>query len=311
MIVRTYDPSYFGAVLALIEAASDHDRTQRVSDGALRSVTFALNLSGQHPYETTALVFLEKYLAGFAWWERSAPHQIKFDGWVHPAHRRKGAGTALLVAVERYAREQIHGATIQSRNYEDIPGVAEMFARRGFALARRFHVMTTTLTGRTFHVQPPPGVCFRTFERENLDALVEADNQFFVGHWGSEPRSVNSWARNMLEMRPHDPALWVIGWQGNEIVAECLCHLSREAGPKDGWVSTLGVHPAWRGRGLGRAILIAGLQKLQEAGYETASLNVDSENISAVNLYRSVEMDVARTRLHFSKLVEPPNLPAR
>jgi mycothiol synthase len=108
----------------------------------------------------------------------------------------------------------------------------------------------------------------------------------------------------MVERRPHDPKLWTIAWAGDRVIGECLCHTSMVGGPNDGWVSIVGVQREWRGRGLGRALLARGLQKLQEVGFETASLNVDAENSAAINLYRSLGMDVLRTRLHFAKTIQ-------
>lgn len=50
----------------------------------------------------------------------------------------------------------------------------------------------------------------------------------------------------------------------------------------------LGTRRGFRKLGLGRAMLLSGLQALQQAGVETALLGVDSENPSgALHLYES------------------------
>jgi ribosomal protein S18 acetylase RimI-like enzyme len=168
--------------------------------------------------------------------------------------------------------------------------------------------MSVRLLEAEASADPPPGIVLRAFRRDDLEPLVDANNAIFAEHWGSAPRTVDSWRRDMIERRPHDPALWIVASTperegASQLVAECLSHASREGGPEDAWVSLVGVRREWRGRGLGRAVLAHGLRTLRDAGYATASLHVDAENTSAVNLYRSLGMDVTRTRLHFEKIV--------
>lgn len=297
MIFHTYQPIYRDTVLALVNAATSYDKTRQLLPAA-----FDAGMRTPEEWEQSALIFArEKVLTGFIWWGNGGPSIIECEGWVHPDYRRKGYGTALLTAAEAYTRRKIPGGTLQGHTYDDVPGAAALFARKGFTEVRRFYKMQTDLRGRHIERIDVPGITFRTFERGNLESLVEADNDIFSSHWGSQPKDVAAWRQNMIETRHHDPALWVLAWEGDKIVAECLCHASRDGGPQDGWVSIVGVREAWRGRGLGRAVLLAGLIGLQAAGYRTASLHVDAENPAAVNLYRAAEMDVIRTRLHFAK----------
>src|SRR5262249_46891542 len=149
------------------------------------------------------------------------------------------------------------------------------------------------------NLSPPDEVTLRAFQPGDLEKLVAADNAFFANHGGLQAESVESWKRRMLEGRPHDAALWIIAWAGNQVVGECLCNASQQDGPHDGWVSTLGVAPEWRRRGLGRAIMVQGLHVLQEKGFQTASLHVDADNTPALRLYRSLDMEIARTHVHF------------
>jgi len=57
---------------------------------------------------------------------------------------------------------------------------------------------------------------------------------------------------------------------------------------KAGWISWASVVPTGTG-GLGRALLLAGLHVLKEAGMESATLGVDAESLTgATRLYESV-----------------------
>ena len=54
-----------------------------------------------------------------------------------------------------------------------------------------------------------------------------------------------------------------------------------------GWIGMTGVHPEYRGRGLGRAVLLAGITYLTENSVRTVELEVDDLNRSAKELYSS------------------------
>jgi mycothiol synthase len=297
--VRPYQPGDFHAALDVINAATTTDRTRRMAEDAFRQA-----LSGNLGNHAVTALVDRTTTAGFVWWETHLGNSVRFEGWVHPSWRRKGVGTLLLSAVESAVRrKESLPVTLTARVYSDISGAEPLFRLRGYQEVRRFLMMCGNLSGREFKVSPPPDVVLRTFQPDDLAALVEADNTIFTGHWGSYSRSVRTWQRDMMELRPFDPSLWVIASIGDQIVGECLCHLSREFGPEDGWISIVGIRPEWRGRGLGRAVLTEGLRLLQEAGFATASLHVDAANTPAVSLYRSLGMEIARTRLHFAKTI--------
>lgn len=62
-----------------------------------------------------------------------------------------------------------------------------------------------------------------------------------------------------------------------------------------GAVQNLGVVPAYRGQGLGRALIRQALEGFYQAGLRQAYLEVTAENRGAVQLYRGVGFRRART----------------
>jgi mycothiol synthase len=294
--VRLYKPSDFAAALGVINTAAAADRTRRLSDA-----TFRRALSGNLATQA-AIAEQGKTVTGFFWWDMLRGSDLRLEGWVHPDWRRSGIATTLLAAAEAaIRRRESLPLTLNTRTYVDIPGSETLFRLRGYQEVRRFYLMSMPL--REFEITPLPGIVLRTFRPDDLPALVEADNAIFADHWGSYQRTLAGWKRDMMETRPYDPSLWVIACAGDQIVGECLCHLSREFGPADGWVSVVGVRKEWRGRGIGRAVLVQGLHTLRKSGFVTGSLHVDAENTPAVTLYRDVGMEVARTRLHFARTI--------
>jgi ribosomal protein S18 acetylase RimI-like enzyme len=76
------------------------------------------------------------------------------------------------------------------------------------------------------------------------------------------------------------------------LAAFCLCTLSCAAHTgrerREGWVDLLGTRPAYRRRGLGRAILLSGLQRLKHHGADVALLGTTSWNAAAQRLFAAV-----------------------
>ena len=84
----------------------------------------------------------------------------------------------------------------------------------------------------------------------------------------------------------------------------CLCFIGREEnarlGRSEGWVEVLGTRPAYRTLGLGRALLLAGLRRLQASGIAVAVLGTGQGNL-AVRLYESVGFRVAYRILWYQR----------
>ena len=53
-------------------------------------------------------------------------------------------------------------------------------------------------------------------------------------------------------------------------------------------VYVIGVHPAYQGHGLGRAVTLLGLHHLRDLGYGEVTLYSDGDNAPAMAIYRSL-----------------------
>lgn len=75
------------------------------------------------------------------------------------------------------------------------------------------------------------------------------------------------------------------------LAAFCVCFINAESnartGRKEGEIGIVGAHPTFPGRGLGRAMVLAGMRALKQQGMESATLGVAGTNPAAVHVYES------------------------
>ncbi len=87
--------------------------------------------------------------------------------------------------------------------------------------------------------------------------------------------------------------------------AFCVSNIHTEgntqSGQQEGEIGIIGTHPAYRNMGLGKAMLLEGLQHLQACGMKMAWLGTGNSNTSAIRLYESVGFKVAIRILWYSK----------
>jgi len=135
------------------------------------------------------------------------------------------------------------------------------------------------------------------------EAIVRAYNSAFQEHWAHMDESPRGWCDRMESCHVEAELSWVAEPldEPGRIVGFCICAALGEAiGPcssagcpyiscQEGWVDLLGTVPEWRGRGLGRALLLRCLHSMRKSGITYAVLGIDSgSRTSAAALYRSV-----------------------
>lgn len=194
---------------------------------------------------------------------------------VGPAYRRRGLGGRLLADV--LARS---GGNALIWAHGDHPDARSLAARAGLDPVREL------LQLRLSPVRAPGGATeVRAFRpgRDDaewlaLNALAFADHaeQGTLGQADLDARKAESW---------FDPADFLIA-SGDDGAMVGFCWLKVEGGI--GELYAVGVSPAGQGRGLGRGLVAAGLQRLAARGIRESNLYVEAENTAAVALYRSV-----------------------
>jgi len=221
------------------------------------------------------------------------------DGYVHPAHTGRGAGTLLLAAVEARAEELEPGLAPGKRVYlesahlfGDVTAPA-LFLGRGYERVRTFFRMVRTSTGLEATPTLPADLAFRSFDVGlHGPAVHAAFEEAFADEWGHQAQEYPEWLeRKITAQARFDPELVVVVWDGDE-VAGLSFNYDKRMGDW-GWIANLAVRPAWRRRGLGLVLLQESFRRFAERGEGTVALGVDSENpTGATRLYERAGMTV-------------------
>jgi GNAT superfamily N-acetyltransferase len=203
-------------------------------------------------------------------------------GAVRPSAWGRGLGAQLVDTMERRLSDEgalrTHSWTVAGDE-----AAAALFAGRGYRVARRFWEMAIELESDP----PEPSVRVEPFAEEDAESFHAALEESFADHWEHHPEAFDEWWNRQLRRENYEPSLWFLIRDGEEIAGVARC----EPRPPAGWVGALGVRPAWRGRGYGKALLQHSFREFRRRGYTRAALGVDASNATgATQLYEGVGM---------------------
>jgi mycothiol synthase len=242
---------------------------------------------------------LEPRLGGATW------NRIHIHGSVHPAARGHGHGRALLGWAEARSAAVIRAAPDGRRDLPDVLTVhaaetavdrARLQDRCGYEVARWYTDMFRSLGAP---LAPAPLAAGYTFVdwTARLDAEFHAaDVEAFRDQWGSAPWSVEAWRHEFADDDGFRPDLTVgVEYQGQVVgyvMAAAYGGIEDDEGRRVAWLARLGVRRPHRGRGIATAAITRVLNLAREAGFATAGLDVDTENVTgALRVYERLGFD--------------------
>ncbi len=157
--------------------------------------------------------------------------------------------------------------------------------------------------------ETPAGFSFRSYGRPgDAEALTSVQNSSFGGSWGFAPNTPEEIAyRAGMSLNDHDGIIFLN--HGDEVAGYCWTFLTGSGEDKHGTISMIGTHPDYRGQGLGRPLLHAGLRLLVGQGARWVELEVDDANPPATRLYTSTGFKKVSERHWFEALpggLSPP-----
>ena len=275
------------AVLDLVQRAADEDGVSPLSEHVMLHLRY-----GGDPRARNILLWRDGELAGYGHLDPTDPVEGPAGEMVvDPARRRHGLGVTLGRAMVAEAGD----AGLRLWAHGELPAAARLAAAAGLHRTRALWQMRRSLQTRIGRPQLAEGISIRTFRvGADEDAWVALNHRAFERH----PEQ-GAWTKADLDMRERepwfDPDGFFLAQRDGRIVG---FHWTKIHGGHDGparhghepigEVYVVGVDPAERGNGLGRALTLVGLRYLRGRGLSQVMLYVDESNSAAIGLYESL-----------------------
>jgi ribosomal protein S18 acetylase RimI-like enzyme len=143
-------------------------------------------------------------------------------------------------------------------------------------------------------------------KRGEEDIMRKLQNRAFFNAWGYSPNSVEE-LRYWIGITNTSPGNVLFCFDGDRPTGYCWTVVKvEETGDKrieKGRIHMLGVDPDYRGKGLGKQVLLAGLSLLKSRGLRNVDLTVDSENRVSISLYVSLGFAFRMSNLWYEKKI--------
>ena len=233
-------------------------------------------------------------------------YKIHVEGTVVPDRRGEGIGTllrdAMIARAEAAYAERGSSLPLKlmSTGKSDNAAQADLFESAGFTGERWNFVMRTSLDRVGEPPAFPDGYELRPYDDSRADDMRKAHNAAFTAHHPNfTPWTEANWKQWVTESRNFRPELSflvvlagadeIVGYvQSNEFDA-----YFEATGRREAYVGKVGVLEGHRGRGIAAALLGHCLVAYRDAGFDEASLDVDSENpTGALGIYERAGFEV-------------------
>ena len=210
--------------------------------------------------------------------------------------------TLMTAAVEMVGREG--GGKARMWVHDATPEHDQLAVAAGLGPDRDLYQMRRPLPS-----DEPSALATRPFLKgRDEQAWLEVNNRAFAGHPDQGGWTPDHLER--LEAEPwFDPAGFLLHERNGRLAGFCWTKVHDEVEPALGELYVVAVDPDFQGLGLGRALVVAGLDWLATRGLRTAILYVDASNRAAVRLYEALGFSVHHVDRAYVGVVAPINEP--
>src|SRR3954469_13621699 len=244
--------------------------------------------------------------AGLVAWEPGHGHPVAYaqvtrgtDSWalefvVDPHHRdRLDAGGAELGGAAMGVVASEGGGHVHLWVPKPTPAHDRIAARAGLHPGRELLQMRCPLPVDDEHRRGVTPLDVRAFRPGTEDemASLEVNNRAFRHHPEQGGWDLDT-LRNRESTKWFDPDGFLLHEEDGRLAGFCWTKIHADENPPLGEIYVIASDPDFEGKGLGRRLVLAGLDWLTGKGLTTGMLYVDAANKGAVHLYESLGFPV-------------------
>ena len=218
------------------------------------------------------------------------------------AHSPKAVEQVLVdAAVARACDLPVSVIHVQTASEDDVK--RRLLYDAGFLPVRRYALMRWR-SDVLPRVELPEGFTLRSFRAgQDAQRLADIQNAAFGDSWGFSPNTVEQVEARVASKSTTLEGILLVT-RSDDLAA--YNWTVRPAGPggKLGRIAMTGVQPAYRGQGLSRPTVIAGMRWLASQGVDVIELEMDLSNLSAARVYESLGFEKVADTVWFELRVD-------
>lgn len=303
--IRNYHPNDLDNYNRLHEEIETHDRAG--SYFSKQSLVEDLGHPRFHPEENLFVADQGTKLIGYASVFREPEiGRALLDGAIHPSHRRRG------IATELFGRAIQHAGTTDLKVaqiciMESNEAAQKLVSGFDMQYIRYFNGYQLDLAGTRIPDAKSDKYTIRHLKPGDEPQLTALQNLAFDDAWGFNPNTTEEIVYR-VHLSSCTPEEVLMTYQENRPVAYCwtriLVNESSMPTLRAGEIHMIGVDPDFRARGLGRKVLLSGLNHLNRKGITKVVLTADGEDPIARGLYESIGFKETAKMLWYEKCLK-------
>ncbi len=265
------------------------------------------NAAGDGSLENWIVAEIDGSMVGInqvIWWLEHDGTWVYLNlGLVDEAWRGRGLGTALIrwseARTRQLAAQHDNGGQWEyaANANTDEPDATALVHAEGYYVVYTVLALKMTSFDRVPEAALPEGFELRPVLPEQHRAVWQSIRESYQKGRYSQTSTEADFQR-YFESPSADPDLWLVAWSGDEIAGQVLCRIENGVGT----VYEVSVRPAYRRHGLARALLAAGLRRLQARDAAAVEIMTVSEfPTRAKDLYASVGFELVKELPRYRK----------
>lgn len=230
--------------------------------------------------------------------------------------RDRGVENDLLDAGEKHLRSFVNSRRQDVTHWFELaatdaqPWLHHLALTTGYQPVRTLADMVCSNLTNVPDLELPSGIETRPVKPEHLRRIWEAESEAFSENWAQNIPDENDYA-SFLATPNSNLDLWQIAWEKDQIVGAVMNYVDEQENElfnhRRGYTENIIVRKPWRGRGIGKAMVVKSMKMFRDMGFDQTALGVDTESATgAIHLYKSLGYEVVGSTTIYRKAIKDP-----